>query len=300
MDELEGSTVEPEEVAPTDASAESVEDTAEVDAGGSDGEVVETESVTELDNVADSDETLSSLKDRLTPEDYEYIVGVRKEAQNYRQERNRFKEAFEGFGDEDVDTFLEAVRLLQTDPKAARGAFGNLVAELDAVLTDPDVSDDEVLNDVDSEEDDDEIPITKKDLREFLAQQEADKAVANEKRAQEEAAAKVKAEVDSQIADLGYKEGTKGFNDLMFFANSIEEGSVAEKLNQAHQKVQEARQEIIDEFLKQNEEQSDIAPSQSDGAAPTPVRNEDYKKSIKAGAKGAREFLDATFGEDDE
>lgn len=310
MDELDGSTVEPEvdesalttDSAETEVAVETEVEPEPVEVEGSDVEV----------EAEDAEEDDSDFRSRLSEEDYAYVQSLREEAKTNRQRAERFESAFEGFDEADVDAFNNAVRLIQTDPAAAHGVFSNLVGALAEVAGISAEEAEQIVNDAvnedvvveDEEDDNDDVVLTRAELREFLAEQDAKKVAEAEAaaaaKAQADRDAEIKKEVDEQISALGYKEGTKGFYDLMYYANSLEEGSVADKLAKADELVKADRQAIIDSFLSDNQAQIDSVPPQSDGVAPLPSKDESYKRDIKSGAKAARAALDAMFGDESE
>lgn len=267
MDDVEGS-VEPEvDATLTDAAVES--------------EDAPVEAVVEASDEVEGEEDFSSW----TVEDaVARLKETRQEAAKYRTDRNRFRDAFEGYDDDTVDAYLQAVRAIQTDPAAAHEAFSGLVAALAEAAG---ISAEEAEELVEDSLGDDEL-VKKSDLAKLLAEEQ-------DKKEKEEAAAVARKEVDDHIASLGYRPNTADFNNLLFFATQEEEGSVTDKLNAAHAQLQAQRQAIIDEFLASEAAKENSTPPQTDGASPSPVRP--VISSIKDGAKGARAALDAMFSE---
>ena len=149
----------------------------------------------------------------------EYVAGVRNEAARYRTEANRYKQAFEGYDDETVDTWLTAVATWKDDPAT--------VAEWMVEQGSPylDQNNEEALTEA-------EMPLTRYELQEILA--ERDNESATEMAVQG---------VMSEASELGYEPGSSEYIQLLYIANNETEGDLvaaAEVLDQQHTKMIEA------------------------------------------------------------
>jgi hypothetical protein len=149
----------------------------------------------------------------------EYVAGVRNEAARYRTEANRYKQAFEGYDDETVDTWLTAVATWKEDPAT--------VAEWMVEQGSPylDKNNEEAFNEA-------EMPLTRYELQEILA--ERDNESATEMAVQS---------VMSEASELGYEPGSSEYIQLLYIANNETEGDLvaaAEVLDQQYTKMIEA------------------------------------------------------------
>ena len=261
-------------------------------------EVTQTETPVETTEAAIETETAPVEEDfsSWTVEDaVARLKETRAEAARYRTERNTYKDAFEGFEPEDVELYLSAVKNIRENPAEAHTQFSGLVEALAAAqgIT-PAEAQEIVEEELGTEEElaeGDEI-LTKAGLDEYLAKKaEADAA--------KEAADVARKEIDEAITELGYKPDTADFNNLLFFATKEEGGSAVDKLKAADARIKADKQAVIDEFLAGQAAQEGSTPPQSDGATPVPAAPE-QAKSLNEGAKGARAFLDAQFGENAE
>lgn len=217
------------------------------------------------------------------------VKRLREESGTYRTQRNRFSEAFDGYEDETVDAYLSAVRAIREDPKAAYEAFSELTAALaDATGMTTKEAEEAVQGVLDETESDDDEVLTKSGLDKALAEREEAKVKADAQRAAEQ-------EVNSTIADLGYKPETPEYTNLLFYATKEESGSAPDKLRAAHERVQADKQRVIDEFLANESAKNDNTPPQTDGAAAVPSRQK--PNSINNAAKAARAALDAQYSE---
>lgn len=236
--------------------------------------------------------TDTDLQSRLSPEDYGYVQGLREEAKAKRLEAEHYKTAFDGFDTDTADAFLEAVKLIRQNPAEAHDVFKGLVDELAVaagitkkeakeLVTEAVAQGTAPVADIAAD------VITPEKLEEYLSQREA-------KKQEDAVTTKAKEEIDTKIADLGYKPGTKQFNDLLYYATTETEGTPVEKLDAAHTKIAAERQAVIDEFLAAQNSQNAGFPPQSDGQAPN-AEVADQPKSVKAGAKAARKALDAIY-----
>ena len=149
----------------------------------------------------------------------EYVAGVRNEAARYRTEANRYKQAFEGYDDETVDTWLTAVATWKEDPAT--------VAEWMVEQGSPylDKNNEEAFNEA-------EMPLTRNDLQQILA--ERDNESATDMAVQS---------VMSEASELGYEPGSSEYIQLLYIANNETEGDLvaaAEVLDQQYTKMIEA------------------------------------------------------------
>ena len=149
----------------------------------------------------------------------EYVAGVRSEAARYRTEANRYKQAFEGYDDETVDTWLTAVATWKEDPAT--------VAEWMVEQGSPylDKNNEEAFNEA-------EMPLTRYELQEILA--ERDNESATEMAVQS---------VMSEASELGYEPGSSEYIQLLYIANNETEGDLvaaAEVLDQQYANMIEA------------------------------------------------------------
>jgi hypothetical protein len=149
----------------------------------------------------------------------EYVAGVRNEAARYRTEANRYKQAFEGYDDETVDTWLTAVATWKEDPAT--------VAEWMVEQGSPylDQNNEEAFNEA-------EMPLTRYELQEILA--ERDNESATEMAVQG---------VMSEASELGYEPGSSEYIQLLYIANNETEGDLvaaAEVLDQQYANMIEA------------------------------------------------------------
>ena len=149
----------------------------------------------------------------------EYVAGVRNEAARYRTEANRYKQAFEGYDDETVDTWLTAVATWKEDPAT--------VAEWMVEQGSPylDKNNEEAFDQA-------EMPLTRNELQQILA--ERDNESANDIAVQS---------VMSEASELGYEPGSSEYIQLLYIANNETEGDLvaaAEVLDQQYTKMIEA------------------------------------------------------------
>jgi hypothetical protein len=269
MDEgTEGTEVTvPDEVVTPDAETTEVVETPEGEAEGS----------TEAVEAAEGDESLKSLQERLSPEDYAYVVSVREEAGKYRTERNQFRDAFEGFDDEQVTNWLTAIKAISDDPKTAHEAFSGLVTSLAEVLGTTEEEAQEIVDEAvqaDAEGGDDEV-LTRADLERILAEKEASDVKAREDAEALEA-------LNRDIESLGYKTSSEDVDEQLDLAAASEI-------------VRGRDQRVIDRYLAEQEKLVTGNPPQVDGAAP--VQGREKVKSIKEAAKLAKSRLDAVYGD---
>jgi hypothetical protein len=284
MDEgTEGTEVTvPDEVVTPDAETTEVVETPEGEAEGS----------TEAVEAAEGDESLKSLQERLSPEDYAYVVSVREEAGKYRTERNQFRDAFEGFDDEQVTNWLTAIKAISDDPKTAHEAFSGLVTSLAEVLGTTEEEAQEIVDEAvqaDAEGGDDEV-LTRADLERILAEKEASDVKAREDAEALEA-------LNRDIESLGYKTSSEDVDEQLDYLNLLH--LAAEKtegdLAAASEIVRGRDQRVIDRYLAEQEKLVTGNPPQVDGAAP--VQGREKVKSIKEAAKLAKSRLDAVYGD---
>lgn len=149
----------------------------------------------------------------------EYVAGVRNEAARYRTEANRYKQAFEGYDDETVDTWLTAVATWKDDPAT--------VAEWMVEQGSPylDKNNEEALSEA-------EMPLTRYELQQIL-----------DERDNESATDMAVQSVMSEASELGYEPGSSEYIQLLYIANNETEGDLvaaAEVLDQQYTKMIEA------------------------------------------------------------
>jgi hypothetical protein len=266
------------------------EESAPTETTQTDTEVVETTPVVETSSES-TPESDTSLQARLSAEDYAYVQSLREEAKTNRQTADRYKTSFDGFDDDTTDAFLQAVKLIRENPAEAHDVFKGLTDELAVAAGITKAEAKEIVQDAVDNVDNTDGPVfkTQAELDEYLEQREA-------KKQQDVVMEQARKEIDNKIAELGYKPGTKQFNDLMFFASSLEEGSPIEKLEAAHNQIAEERQAVIDEYLAEQKRVNDAYPPQTDGSAVV-TTGSDKPKSINDAAKAARQVLDATYSD---
>lgn len=271
----------PDEVETPDAETTEVEETPEVTAEGSNEAV----------DAAESDESLKSLKDRLSEEDYAYVVSVREEAGKYRTERNQFRDAFEGFEDEQVDAWLQAIAAVNKDPKSAHEAFSGLVTSLAEALGTSEAEAEGLVNDTLDPDDDADAELTEEErFEKYLAKKEAEK---EEERQRETDLANL----DKSLSALGYKADSEDVDEQLDYLNVLH--LAAEQtdgdLAAASELVRDRDQRVIDRYLAEQEKLVDDNPPQVNGAAP--VQGREKIKSVKEAARFAMARLDAVYGE---
>jgi len=149
----------------------------------------------------------------------EYVAGVRNEAARYRTEANRYKQAFEGYDDETVDTWLTAVATWKDDPAT--------VAEWMVEQGSPylDKNNEEAFSEA-------EMPLTRYELQQIL-----------DERDNESATDMAVQGVMSEASELGYEPGSSEYIQLLYIANNETEGDLvaaAEVLDQQYTKMIEA------------------------------------------------------------
>ena len=149
----------------------------------------------------------------------EYVSELRNEAARYRTEANHYKQAFEGYDDETVDTWLTAIATWKEDPAT--------VAEWMVEQGSPylDKNNEEAFDQA-------EMPLTRNDLQQILA--ERDNESATDMAVQS---------VMSEASELGYEPGSSEYIQLLYIANNETEGDLvaaAEVLDQQYTKMIEA------------------------------------------------------------
>lgn len=248
---------------------------------------------------ADSDETLTSLKARLSEEDYDYVVSVREEAKRYRQERNRFREAFEGFDDEGVDAFLGAVAAIRNDPAMAHEAFSGLVASLaDAVGITEEQAQDLINDEIDE---DTELSVEErieKALADREAKADAERAEADRKKAEDEAVAEINKETEAlgYTSDLSDPDKAIAYVSLLHLAAEQTNGNLAEA-----DKLFKARdQRIIDAALAGEVTTSEAYPPQTSGSGSAGSEARPKVSGLDHAAKLAKSRLDAEYSDQTE
>jgi hypothetical protein len=191
-----------------------------------------------------------------------YVEKLRQEAADRRTAVKPYEEAFSAYGAEERDVWLQIAKLTAEDPATAKGIMEDLFKSM---LDEPEPE-------IPSAEDD--KPLTRKEMQDFLAAQES---------AKQEAAA-VSA-VEKEAESLGYKQGDWNYFALLKRAMTDHNGD----LQEAHKAFEADKQKIIDEYVSGKQASGDkFAPGMAGGSAPAdpsggaPKTFEQAKASAKA------------------
>lgn len=203
-----------------------------------------TVTATETDTAAD---TGTVEDDSRFGEHAAYIKELRSEAAKHRTANKPYADAFSAYSDEERAVWMELATGLVNDPAATAERMQGIVDSIRGVGGDADT-----LDNPDTPATDDDTPLTKKQMQEFLA--ERDKAADLDKRV---------ANIKSSAEKLGYKEGSVDYRMLLLTAQ--EAGG---DLDKAHATMQATRQSHIDAYLAAKKADAG-ATAPGDPAAPS-------------------------------
>ena len=180
-----------------------------------------------------------------------YVEKLRQEAAARRTEAQAFKEAFDGYSDDDREVLLDLAKTLRTDPASAAEWMR---AQAEALLAGDDPAGPE--GEGAGEGIDPDAPLTAAQLDKYLADRDSKKAA-------EAAEAKALAEVQDEAKTLGFNPEAKTgperrqYLELLEAAHSEHGGDLAK----AATAIKAERQKIIDDWLAGKAAQSDATPT---------------------------------------
>lgn len=181
--------------------------------------------------------------------DRAYVTKLREEAAKHRTANKPYADAFSSYSEEERAVWMELATGLVNDPTATAERMQGIVDSIRGEVAPPNPDDDG------PDPTDDDAPLTKKQMQEFLA--ERDKAADLDKRV---------ANIKSSAEKLGYKEGSIDYRMLLITAQ--EQGG---DLDKAHAAMQASRQGYIADYLASKKADAEGASAPGDAAAPSQV-----------------------------
>ena len=222
--------------------------------------------------VADSAPADAAPAPEATPEpdsfSREYVQELRREAQGYREKFVPFRDAFDGYADEDREFLLDIARTAKEDPARAAELMRTAAEQLAAAGQPP----------APPEFD----PYDPDSLRQFI-QAEAKNLYQSEKSA--EAQQQSVEALNKQVVEMGYAEGSPEYMALLWSAHN-EHGGDIQKAHEVREQARQAeRQKVIDEYLAGKAGAANGMPQptpQTGGAAPASETPKDFGQARAA------------------
>lgn len=204
--------------------------------------------------------------------DRKYVEKLRKENAERRTQAKDFEDTFSPYEADEVDIWKSIIKLTAQDTKAGAEAMAKLAA---ALLEDGDTEGAEkVIEAAEAAKEDDELdrPLTKRELQEYLAAQDKNKADQDAVTA-----------VQTEAIGLGYKIGTADYLDLLNRAKLNHDYDITK----AHAARESEKQAIIDAYITERAAAGDkwIKSPGGTGQPPNEERPPADFKSAKASLK---------------
>lgn len=218
-----------------------------------------------------------------TPEVQKAIRDLRDENASWRTKTRDYEGAFDGFGDDGRDFFLNLARTVREDPAQA----ATMARELAELLGEQTPS---AGGAADLDSLDDDTPLTAGQVKAMLDQRDQ---TAAQQRAAEDREREVEAgiaKINEEAKALGYEADSLDHFQLLFIANKQTGGDLAE----ADKVLKANRQRIIDEHVsgKAREADGTATTAPQAGGAPT---SEKPIRSLKDADDAMDDFLEAQF-----
>lgn len=166
-------------------------------------------------------------EDKWDPETRKYIESLRGESAKYRQRGQKFNDVFDGYEEDAVNEWLELATTLKNDPRAAAERFQTIAQ---AILE----AQEEVAPEAPVDHAAQDAPLTRAEFEALMAEREQQAALK---------ARTIQIEVDAK--SLGYEKGTEDYDELLFVASRLPNGSIQD----AHAKITAKRQAVIDRYV---------------------------------------------------
>jgi hypothetical protein len=175
-----------------------------------------------------------------------YVERLRQEAAARRTEAQAFKEAFEGYSDDDRTVLLDLAKTLRTDPASAAEWMR---AQAEALL-----AGDEAAGAGDGEGDDldPDAPMTPAQLEKYLTDREAKKAAEAAETERVDAIVK-----EAEALGFSEKANRREYLALLDIATHDTGGDLAK----AAEQLKAERQKVIDDFLAAKAAEADATPT---------------------------------------
>lgn len=167
-------------------------------------------------------------EDKWDPDTRKYIESLRSESARYRQRGQRYNDVFDGYEEDAVNEWLELATTLKNDPKAAAERFQTIAQ---AILEAEQASAPPVDH---ASEAEGEVPLTRAQFDQLMKEREA---------AQDLQRRTMQIELDAKT--LGYTPGSDDYDELLYNASRLPNGSIQE----AHAKLQAKKQAVIDAYV---------------------------------------------------
>lgn len=171
----------------------------------------------------------------------EYVEKLRRENATYRDRSKKYNEVFEGYEPEAIEEWLSLATTLKENPAAAADRFGELAEAIRNQYADPNsaAADAAVaeagLEGVEAAAEEDR-PLTRKELDAIFAEREQ-KAELQRRVAQ----------IELDATGLGYEKGSDQYDELLFIASRLPNGSIQD----AHARMEAKKQAVIDAYIAQ-------------------------------------------------
>lgn len=159
--------------------------------------------------------------------DRAYVEKLRRESAGYRERAKRYNDVFDGYEEDAVNEWLELASTLKNDPRAAAERFQTIAQ---AILE----AQEEVAPEAPVDHAAQDAPLTRAEFEALMAEREQQAALK---------ARTIQIEVDAK--SLGYEKGTEDYDELLFVASRLPNGSIQD----AHAKITAKRQAVIDRYV---------------------------------------------------
>lgn len=184
--------------------------------------------------------------------DRTYVERLRREAADARVSGKPFKDAFDGYQQEEVEALLDLVTTIRQDPRTAAARMAELV---------------DVINQQFQEEappgEEPEV-VTRAEVERMLAEREQEKSISSAVQS-----------IEQQASELGYKKGSRDYVTLLWTAQN----ETNYDLKAAHETIKADRQRVIDEYVSGKEKDADGSATRppGGGAGSEPRKAGDFK-----------------------
>lgn len=191
----------------------------------------------------------------------DYVEQLRRESADRRVQLKPFEDAFGGYEPDEVETWLQLIRLTNQDPAAGAQYMAEIASQLKNQYSPPDPN-----------------TLTPEQRAQQVTQSEIEKFRAEQKEERE------RLEMERQVRELnlhaeklGYEPGTSGYLSLLHYAQHKTGGDI----DKAHEFVQADVQKIIDAYVASKQAAPPAAPGTGVGS-PTPTEFETLSDSRDA------------------
>lgn len=189
--------------------------------------------------------------------DRSYVEELRREAAGYRTQLREMESYFDGYTPEERDALGQYLQL----SRAAEQGDPEAIAILNELFDDGQGYDDGQIDDQLAS------PTLDENYLREVARQEAYDLYMQEQAQRDQAQAV--AQVQSTAEQMGYQQGSEDYILLLKFANDLDPAEHSDLLAAADQQVKAYKQQIIDQYINEKQQQADgPRMPQSNGAAP--------------------------------